>query len=147
MTPQSVLINQRRLSILRALTEKEKLTTFETVYKDELKNYFIRYVQGLCNDDLEVQYNMAYVNKYRTAQQWDGFTDAKMEEIDRFILPLLPPDNDPVKVKNFDLMVYVIEDEVPKRMEAEKDIRKIRHGFTPYNYQPFRIRFRKSLVR
>ena len=72
---------------------------------------------------------MAYVSKYRTAEQWDGFTDAKLEEIKTHILPLLPPDPDPAKVKTFDLMIYVIEDEVPKRAAAEKDIRKIRHGF------------------
>ncbi len=129
ITPQSILINQRKLSILRNLIESNVLTTFDVTYRDSLKNYFISAVQGLCNDDIEVQYNMAYVSKYRTAEMWDGFTDDKIEEIKDKILPLLPPDPSPVKVKTFDLMIYVIEDEVPKRMEADKDIRKIRHGF------------------
>ena len=129
VTPQSVLINKRRLGILRMLIEKDTLTPFETQYRDQLKTYFISRMRGLCNDDIEVQYNMSYVSKYRTAEMWDGFTDAKTEEICDFILPLLPPDPDPAKVKTFDLMIYVIEEEVPKRAEAEKDIRKIRHGF------------------
>ena len=129
ITPQSILINQRRLGILRTLIESDNLSPFDIAYRDQLKSFFINTVQGLCNDDIEVQYNMAFVSKYRTAEQWDGFTNAKVDEIHEKILPLLPPEPDPVKVKTFDLMMYVIEDEVPKRMEADKDIRKIRHGF------------------
>ena len=129
ITPQSILINQRKLSILRTLIESDHLTPFEVKYRDQLKAHFINTVRGLCNDDIEVQYNMAFVSKYRTAEQWDGFTNAKIDEIHEKILPLFPAEPDPVKVKTFDLMVYVIEDEVPKRMEADKDIRKIRHGF------------------
>ncbi len=128
-TPQSVLINERKLNILRNLIESNALTPFDTAYKDQLKAYFISMVRGLCNDDIEVQYNMSYVSKYRTAENWNGFTDSKIEEISKHILPLLPPDPSPVKVKTFDLMIYVIEDEAPKRLEADQDIRKIRHGF------------------
>lgn len=129
ITPQSILINTRKLGILRTLIESDSLSAFEQQYKNELKNYFIDSVRGLCNDDIEVQYNMAYVSKYRTAEQWNGFTDAKVDEIKGHILPLLPPSSDTMKVKTFDLMIYVIEDEVPKRMTASKNIRKIRHGF------------------
>lgn len=129
VTPQSVLIYKRKLGILRHLIESDSLSPYDENYKKQLKTYFIEHMRGLCNDDIEVQYNMAYVSKYRNAEQWNGFTDAKVQEIAEHILPLLPPDPDAVKVKNFDLMIYVIEDEVPKRMEAYKDIRKIRHGF------------------
>lgn len=129
VTPQSILLNERKLNILRNLIESDMLTAFDITYRNQLKVYFINMTRGLCNDNIEVQYNMSYVSKYRTAEQWDGFTDAKIEEIGEHILPLFPPDPSPVKVKNFDLMIYVIEDEVPKRMEADKDIRKIHHGF------------------
>ena len=129
ITPQSELINQRKLGILRTLIEKGKRTAFEEKYMQELKTHFISSMQGLCNDDIQVQYNMAFVSKYRTAEMWDGFTNAKIDEIKEKILPLLPPDFSTMKEKTFDLMMLVIEDEVPKRMEAEKDIRKIRHGF------------------
>ena len=129
MTPQSVLLNERKLSILRNLIESNNLTQFENDYKERLKKYFIDMARGLCNDDIEVQYNMSYVSKYRTAENWNGFTDQKIEEICEHILPLFPPDPSPVKVKNFDLMIYVIEDEVPKRVYLDMDIRKIRHGF------------------
>ena len=114
---------------MRELIETGKRTAFEEQYMNELKEDFIQRMRGLCNDDLEVQYHMAFVSKYRTAEHWDGFTDAKEAEIQEHILPLLPPESDPAKVKNFDLMIYVIEDEVPKRAQEAKDIRKIRHGF------------------
>lgn len=128
-TPQSELINRRRLGILQTLLEKRTRTAFEEQYMHQLKTYFVDAMQGLCNDDIQVQYNMAYVSKYRTAELWDGFTPEKIEEIQKRILPLLPPESDVVKVKTFDLMMLVLEDEVPKRMEAAQDIRKIRHGF------------------
>lgn len=129
VTPQSILINTRKLGILRTLIESEHLSPFDEQYKNRLKAFFIDSVRGLCNDDIEVQYNMSYVSKYRTAEQWDGFTDSKVEEIITHILPLIPPESDPMKVKTFDLMIYVIEDEVPKRIAESKDVRKIRHGF------------------
>lgn len=129
VTPQSILINQRKLGILRTLVEKNSLSAFDEQYKKHLKEYFVDSVRGLCNDDIEVQYNMSYVSKYRTAEQWDAFTDVKIEEIEEHILPLLPPEADPMKVKTFDLMIYVIEDEVPRRIALSKDVRKIRHGF------------------
>lgn len=128
-TPQSVLINMRKLGILRTLIESNNLSSFDENYKNELKGYFIDSVRNLCNDDIEVQYKMSYVSKYRTTEQWDGFTDAKVDEIVTHILPLLPPESEPMKVKTFDLLIYVIEDEVPKRIAESKDIRKIRHGF------------------
>lgn len=129
IVPQSILINKRRLGILRCLIEGGAITPFDTNYMQELKDYFIGRVQGLCNDDISVQYNMSYVSKYRTAEMWDGFTNEKIREIEEHILPLLPSERDSVKTKVFDLMMYVIEDEVPKRAAADKDIRKIRHGF------------------
>ena len=128
-TPQSVLIHERKLGILRQLMENDSRSAFEENYRKELKDFFIRRTRGLCNDDIEVQYQMAYVNKYRTEEQWDTITDAKEEEIREHIVPLLPPEAAPAKVKTFDLMIYVIENEVPKRAAEEKDIRKIRHGF------------------
>lgn len=128
-TAQSVLINERKLNILRALTESNALSPFEAAYKDQLREYFVDMVRELCNDDIEVQYNMAFVSKYRTAEQWNYFTDEKIEEISKHILPLLPPDPSPAKIKTFDLLIYVIEDVVPKRLEEGKSIRNIRHGF------------------
>ena len=129
ITPQSILINERRLGILRTLIESHVLTPFDIKYRDKLKQHFIDTTRALCNDDLEVQYHMAYVSKYRTAEMWDGFTDEKVREIVEHILPLFPSEQGTVKVKTFDLLIYVIEDEVPKRAAEGKDVRKIRHGF------------------
>lgn len=126
---QSALINQRKLSILRKLTESCGRTAFEDQYMNELRSHFISSVQALCNDDIQVQYNMAYVSKYRTPERWYGFTNDKIREIEEKILPLLPPESAPAKVKTFDLLIYSIEAEAPQRMEDSKDIRKIRLGF------------------
>ena len=126
---QSQLINERKLSILRHLIENDVLNPFDTKYRDALKDFFINTVRGLNNDDIEVQYNMSYVSKYRTAEQWEGFTNTKIDEITERILPLLPPLSEPAKVKTFDLIIYALEDEVPLRAEEDKDVRKIRFGF------------------
>jgi len=133
ITPQSILINQRKLSILWALTDTNALTPFDINYKEKLRDEFIKSVQALNNDDIEVQYNMSYVSKYRTAEQWDSFNYQKVEEIKEHILPLLHAEKVDPKVKTFDLLIYVIEDEVPSRSKYGLDPRKIRHGFGNVN--------------
>lgn len=126
---QSLTLNRRRLSILRRLQEQPKLYAFDTGYRDDLRAHFLSEVRGLNNDDIEVQYNMAWVSKYRTAENWDALSESRAVEIIRHVLPLIPPEGDPAKVKSFDMLILVIED-VYKRLEDEgKDVRKIRNGF------------------
>ena len=129
LTPTSILINRCKLNILLALNRNESPSAFEIAYKKQLKDFFVSSIRSLCNDDIEVQYNMAYINKYRTEESWDILTDSKVKEISEVILPLFPSNSDPIRTKVFDLMIYVIEQEVPNRIAAGKDIRKIRHGF------------------
>jgi len=72
---------------------------------------------------------MAWVSKYRTAENWDTLTEARAAEILRHVLPLIPPEGDPAKVKSFDMLILVIEDVYPRLEEEGKDVRKIRNGF------------------
>lgn len=127
--PQTVMLNKHRLGILMNLQQEEALCTFDAAYRDELKAHFISETRGLNNDDIAVQYNMAYVSKYRTAEIWDNLTDRQAAEIEEHILPLYPSEKTPVKVKAFDNLIYVIEKEYPRREKEGKDARKIRNGF------------------
>jgi type I restriction enzyme R subunit len=129
ITPQSILLNQRKLSILRQLQQDSALCAFDTAYRDVLRDSFISEVQSLQNDDVDVQYHIAIVNKYRTAELWDNLTEQRRQEITEHIIPLLPPDSSPVKAKNFDLLMYVIQDEYKQRESSGKDVRKIKSGF------------------
>ncbi len=127
--PQTVMLNRNRLGILMNLQQEKTLCAFDAAYRDELKAHFISEIRGLNNDDIAVQYNMAYVSKYRTAEIWDNLTDRQAAEIEEHILPLFPSEKTPVKVKAFDNLVYVIEKEYPRREKEGKDARKIRNGF------------------
>ena len=127
--PQSTLIYEKKLSILQRLEQEDALTDFDQQYLDEIKQSFIDLTRSLCNDEIDVQYNMSAVSKYRTAENWNDLSGKKYEEIKKQIIPLLPSVRGQVKVKNFDLLMYTIEDEVPKRAAAGKDVRKIRYGF------------------
>lgn len=127
--PQTVMLNRNRLGILMNLQQEKTLCAFDTAYRDELKAHFISETRGLNNDDIAVQYNMAYVSKYRTAEIWDNLTDRQAVEIEEHILPLFPSEKTPVKVKAFDNLIYVIEKEYPRREKEGKDARKIRNGF------------------
>lgn len=129
VTPQSILMNRYKLKILKQLQEKDTLSAFETRYKDELQTYFTDEMHMLVNDDLEVQYNMAYVSKYRTAEYWTQLNDARIKEIEEHILPLIPPVSAPAKVKSFDIIIYAIEAQYMDWIAQGKDPRKIRHGF------------------
>ena len=72
---------------------------------------------------------MQFVNKYRKVENWEKLSDASIHELEEHVLPLFPAVKGPAKVKTFDLMLYVIEDEAPKRLEANKDVSRIKHGF------------------
>ncbi|MCR5141457.1 MAG: DEAD/DEAH box helicase family protein [Ruminococcus sp.] len=126
---QSYNINKRRLSILKNLQEAKKLTAFETKYKTELHDHFVAELRSLNNDAVEVQYNMAFVSKYRTAESWDSITETSEREIQEHILALIPSEKAHMKVKSFDLLMYVVEDEYRKKIEEGKDPLKIRNGF------------------
>lgn len=127
--PQTVMLNKHRLGILMNLQQEKALCAFDAGYRDELKAHFISETRGLNNDDIAVQYNMAYVSKYRTAEMWDNLTDRQAMEIEEHILLLFPSEKVPVKVKSFDNLIYVIEKEYPRREKEGKDTRKIRNGF------------------
>ena len=129
IVPQTVMLNKHRLGILMNLQQEKALCAFDAAYRDELKAHFISETRGLNNDDIAVQYNMAYVSKYRTAEIWDNLTDRQAAEIEEHILPLYPSEKAPVKVKSFDNLIYVIEKEYPRREKEGKDARKIRNGF------------------
>jgi type I restriction-modification system R subunit (endonuclease) len=127
--PQTVMLNKHRLGILMNLQQEKALCAFDAAYRDDLKAHFISETRSLNNDDIAVQYNMAYVSKYRTAEIWDNLTDRQAMEIEEHILPLFPSEKVPVKVKAFDNLIYVIEKEYPRREKEGKDARKIRNGF------------------
>ena len=129
IVPQTVMLNKHRLGILMNLQQEKALCAFDAAYRDELKAHFISETRSLNNDDIAVQYNMAYVSKYRTAEIWDNLTDRQAAEIEEHILPLYPSEKAPVKVKAFDNLIYVIEKEYPRREKEGKDARKIRNGF------------------
>jgi len=123
---QSYVIYQRKLNILKQLQDESNLNDFEKNYLVELKNYFINTLNCLCNDDIAVQSNIAFVNKYRTKEVWDDISDIVKEEIENRILPILPSISDPMKIKSFDQIMYFIEE---KYKEKLNDLWSLRCGF------------------
>ncbi|NBH61827.1 DUF4145 domain-containing protein [Anaerotruncus sp. 80] len=126
---QTYNLNKRKLSILKQLQESSKLTAFERKYQDSLKDYFVAEIRSLNNDEIEVQYNMPFVSKYRTAENWVGITEITQQEIEEHILSLIPAEKDHVKIKSFDMLMYVVEDEYKQKIDEGKDPLKIRNGF------------------
>ena len=126
---QTYNLNKRKLNILKQLQESGKRTAFENRYMAELHDHFVSELRSLNNDEVEVQYRMAFVSKYRTAENWDNITDTQQKEIEEHILALLPSEKAHMKVKCFDMLMYVIEDEYKKMIDEGKDPIKIRNGF------------------
>ena len=126
---QSYNIYKRKLSILKNLQESKKLCAFDSRYKDELQNFFVSEMRSLNNDEIQVTYNMAYVSKYRTAKNWNSISDVTKKEIEEHILALIPSEKCHVKIKSFDMLMYVIEDEYNRMINEGKDPLKIRNGF------------------
>lgn len=130
---QSVRIDKRRLSILRQLQHNGVRNDFEKAYEKQILEYFLIGIRDLNNDAIEVAQNMAYVSKYRTEELWDGIPDDRARDIEERILPLLPPEKAPAKVKSFDHLMLSIEDEYLRRESEGKDPRGIRYGFRNAN--------------
>ena len=95
----------------------------------ELHDFFVSELRSLNNDEVEVQYNMAFVSKYRTSENWDHITEHQQKEIEEHILALLPSEKAHMKVKSFDMLIYVVEDEFKRMVDEGKDPLKIRNGF------------------
>ncbi len=129
-TPQKTLINKRKLGIMINLKErpKEVLSDFEFKYMNDLKNDFVNKTRALSEDNILVNSNMSYVSKYRTEENWDFITDEVAHEIEIKIFPLFENEKAHVKTRNFDLLMYIFQDEYIKREEGN-DLRKMRNGF------------------
>lgn len=129
ITPQSVIVNTYKLRVLRQLDEGLSTTDFDLVYREELRREFIAEVQSLTNDDVQVQYDMALVSKWRTPERWHDISAKDEEEIVQHILPLIPAGKEPVRMRSFDALMYAIEASYMQRLAEGKDPLAIRHGF------------------
>ena len=126
---QNVAIESKKLSILRQLQQNGTSCEFDTQYKNKLHEHFVVGVRNLNNDLIEVNQNLAYVNKYRTDNAWDSINDEQASEIEYHVLPLLPQPPAAAKVKSFDMLIYTIEDQFIRLTSEGKDPRFIKHGF------------------
>lgn len=123
-------INKRRLSIMRALQSHPMLPgSYEESYYKRLHADFVAETRSLCNDEIDVQRNLQLVLKYRTADSWNNLTGSVFDEIVERVLPLYHSIPEDPKVKCFDCLMYIIEDEYVKRRDEGADPAKIRHGF------------------
>lgn len=116
----------------------------EKAYRRELLDDLISQTRLLNNDDIDVQYNMPFVNKFRVAEEWEFLTDGKMEEIAQRIFRLLPGDGISPAVRKFDQIMYGIEEQgiwlnerQPKK--GTKTMYDIRLGSTSVTYMLSRI--------
>lgn len=126
---QNVAIESKKLSILRQLQQNGTSCEFDAQYKNKLHEHFVVGVRNLNNDLIEVNQNLAYVNKYRTDNAWDSINDEQATEIEYHVLPLLPQPPAAAKVKSFDMLIYTIEDQFIRLTSEGKDPRFIKHGF------------------
>lgn len=128
-TSQNVVRDKLMLDVLAQLQGNKHRTPFETTRMHALKDYFESGVHALNNDAIEVDRNIAFVNKYRTDGAWDALTESQTTEIEERILPLLPHEPEPAKVKSFDILIYTVEAQYDEYIESGKDPRAIRRGF------------------
>lgn len=129
IAPQSVTVNSYKLKILRQLDEGISTAEYDLAYREQLRREFIAEVQSLTNDDVQVQYDMALVSKYRTPESWHNITDDEEKEIYDHILPLIPAGKESVRVRSFDAIMYAIEAAYMLREAEGKNPLAIRHGF------------------
>lgn len=106
---QSATIYKAKLDILVSLDNANNLNDYDANYKEQIRNEFIDLVNNLNNDQISVEYNMAYVNKYRDKSMWKNINEATAEEINKKIIPLLPSIPGDHKSKYIDILFYRFE--------------------------------------
>ena len=126
---QSSYVNLLKLTILQQLQGKPSPSAFEKRYEQELHEFFRASIAALDNDAIDVDKNLAYVNKYRTDGALDHLTKVDVDTLTERVLPLLPSQGDPARVKSFDSLVLKIESEYEAREQEGRDPTKIRYGF------------------
>lgn len=126
---QSSYVNLLKLTILQQLQGKPSPSAFEKRYEQELHEFFRASIAALDNDAIDVDKNLAYVNKYRTDGALDHLTKGDVDVLTERVLPLLPSQGDPARVKSFDSLVLKIESEYEAREQEGRDPAKIRYGF------------------
>ena len=121
----------KKINILKCLQENVAiLNNFDFNYMSELKNEFVTIMNSLCNDNLDVELNMPYVNKYRDDSNWDNIDDDKVKELTNKITPLFPSIPEHVKVKSYDHLMYYLE----KELFGKKDINYLIHENFAFGY-------------
>ena len=126
---QSGYVNLLKLTILQQLQGKPSPSAFEKRYEQELHEFFRASIAALDNDAIDVDKNLAYVNKYRTDGALDHLTKGDVDVLTERVLPLLPAQSDSARVKSFDALILKIESEYEAREQEGRDPAKIRYGF------------------
>lgn len=103
-------ICKSKLSISHYVQTHDNTSEYLNNYREELLNDLLSQTRMLNNDDVQVQYNLPMVNKYRTAECWRSLSESSMEEITEKIFPLFPGDKTPAAVRAFDNIMYAIEE-------------------------------------
>ena len=104
-------IAQYKMSISYYIqTHDETVSEYDKQYREELLRDLITTVRSLNNDELDIQYNLPYINKYRVEEEWDVLTKKKMEEIEEHVFEFFHADGTNAKVKAFDCLMYAIEE-------------------------------------
>ncbi len=116
--PMSEKINIAKFELLRMLKDITTLSAYDIDYRDKLQQEFITSVKRLINDDVAVQHNMAYVNKYRLDENWKGLDDDKNKEILNKIIPLIPSYKTKQAVKYFDYIMFRLKNELVSKKYA-----------------------------
>ncbi len=116
--PISEKINKTKFELLRMLKDITTLSAYDSDYCNKLQQEFITSVQRLINDDVAVQHNMAYVNKYRLEEKWKDIDDDKSQEIVNKIIPLIPSYKTKYGVKYFDYIMFRLKNELVSKKYA-----------------------------
>lgn len=100
-----------RTKLLQQLQNAESLDSFESDYKAQIKKVLHNSVINLVNDVVAVQYNMEFVNFYRTEAAWDNIDENKEKDINQYILPLIPSTGENLLIKAWDCLLYMMQAE------------------------------------
>ena len=114
-----------KTNIVKELQDLKYSDTEYVELRKELLEGLILSVKLLNEDNFLVRMNLKYVQKYKNEEEWNALGVVSMDEIKKYIAPIITPLNDDELAKRFDLVMYNIQLAYLQGTNATKGIKSV----------------------
>ncbi|EAC4354686.1 DEAD/DEAH box helicase [Listeria monocytogenes] len=114
-----------KVELIRELQDLQYQEEETIQYRKDLVIELQNKVIDLNEEVFQVRMNLKYVVKYKNVETWNTLSVVEVDELKKFVSPLVLPDKDDELAQRFDLWIYVIELSKLTNKEATTQIKQV----------------------